>query len=46
MGQGANLKHSGRARLVHLAGPLIDQIPAAIALFDTDLRCVMVINGG
>jgi two-component system sensor kinase FixL len=25
-----------------LAGPLIDQIPAAIALFDTDLRCVMV----
>ncbi|MCZ8370792.1 MAG: PAS domain S-box protein [Porphyrobacter sp.] len=25
-----------------MAGPLIDQIPAAIALFDTNLRCVMV----
>jgi len=25
-----------------LAGPLIDQIPAAIALFDADLRCMMV----
>jgi len=25
-----------------LAGPLIDQIPAAIALFDAELRCVMV----
>lgn len=42
MGQGATSGHSGRARLIHLAGPLIDQIPAAIALFDTDLRCVMV----
>lgn len=42
MGQGATSKQFGHARLVHLAGPLIDQIPAAIALFDTDLRCVMV----
>lgn len=42
MGQGADSGQSGRARLVHLAGPLIEQIPTAIALFDTELRCVMV----
>lgn len=42
MGLGATSKHSERARLVHLGGPVIDQIPLAIALFDTDFRCVMV----
>ncbi|MDC8753983.1 PAS domain S-box protein [Erythrobacter sp. sf7] len=34
--------HQGRVPYTRLAGPLIDQIPAAIALFDADLRCVMV----
>lgn len=42
MGQGATSGQFGRTRLVHLAGPLIDQIPVPIALFDTDLRCVLV----
>lgn len=42
MGRGATSEQSGLESLVHLAGPLIDQIPAAIALFDRDLRCLMV----
>ncbi len=32
----------GRIPYSRLAGPLIDQIPAAIAIFDADLRCIMV----
>ncbi len=42
MPQGADLKRRGRMPYARLAGPLIDQIPAAIAIFDADLRCVMV----
>lgn len=42
MPQGANLNDWGRMPYARLAGPLIDQIPAAVAIFDTDLRCVMV----
>lgn len=42
MTQGATAKYGGRIPYIALAGPLIDQIPAAIALFDLELRCVLV----
>lgn len=42
MAKRASDRNLGRAPYMRLAGPLIDQIPAAIALFDADLRCVMV----
>ena len=42
MQQGDATTRPGRVPYTQLAGPLIDQIPAAIALFDADLRCVMV----
>lgn len=42
MRQGDAHQQLGRVPYTRLAGPLIDQIPAAIALFDADLRCVMV----
>lgn len=41
MGQEETRKRSRRVPYTRLAGPLIDQIPVAIALFDLDLRCVM-----
>lgn len=42
MRQGDAQPGAARVPYASLAGPLIDQIPAAIALFDADLRCVMV----
>ncbi len=42
MRQGDAHRPMGRVPYTRLAGPLIDQIPAAIALFDAQLRCVMV----
>ena len=42
MRQGDDTGGRGRVPYTQLAGPLIDQIPAAIALFDAELRCVMV----
>lgn len=42
MEKGASADLRGRVPYIRLAGPLIDQIPAAIALFDANLRCVMV----
>lgn len=39
---GASGDYRGRIPYTRLAGPLIDQIPAPIALFDLDLRCTMV----
>lgn len=42
MEKGASADLRGRVPYTRLAGPLIDQIPTAIALFDTNLRCVMV----
>lgn len=42
MSQGVQHSRWGRVPYARLAGPLIDQIPAAIAIFDADLCCVMV----
>ena len=42
MEKGASGGNRGHSPYMRLAGPLIDQIPAAIALFDADLRCMMV----
>ena len=42
MEQGDVKVRPGRMPYTYLAGPLIDQIPAAIGLFDQNLRCVMV----
>jgi two-component system sensor kinase FixL len=42
MRQGDAIGGQGRVPYTRLAGPLIDQIPAAIAVFDAKLRCVMV----
>ena len=41
MPEGADHNRARRLPYARLAGPLIDQIPAAIAIFDGDLRCVM-----
>ncbi len=42
MVQGAISRESGRTRLTQLADLMMDQLPAPIAMFDTNLRCVRV----
>lgn len=42
MVQGAIFRESGRTRLTQLADLMMDQLPAPIAMFDTNLRCVRV----
>ena len=41
MPEGVDHIHRGRMTYARLAGPLIDQIPAALAIFDVERRCVM-----